>query len=92
MSAETDMFSHADSPSSRSFVRSGSSTSIPGFLSPTEFPKSPSDVSQITGSLLPGFGLTWKLLVVIISTSGTFFSNHLISSGFVVATPLTVAR
>ena len=91
LEALTETLRIFDSPSFRSWEMSSSATSSPGFLRPTELPKSPSPTSQITGSLLPGFTVTWKLLVVITSTS-VALSNQRTSSFFVEATPLTVAR
>ena len=52
---------------------------MPGFLSPTELPKTPASVSQITGSRFPGLTVTWKLLVVMIEIASTSRSKYVIS-------------
>ena len=58
LSAERETLSHLSKPLFLNSTSSGRDFSIPGFLNPTELPKSPLFVSHITGSLLPGFGFT----------------------------------
>jgi hypothetical protein len=59
--AERETFSKARILSPRSRFNSACASFIPTFFNPTELPKQPVWVSQITGSGFPGFGTTWKL-------------------------------
>ncbi len=89
--AESETFNNAlKSCSLLSFLSSYNACSNPGLRSPTELPKLPRSVSQMTGSRLPGLISTWKLLVVMMPMLGTLVSKYVSKAGFVEATPLTV--